>query len=244
MSDHSDNSQEFNDDDMPWIKWFCSLNGNEFFCEVDEEYIQDEFNLTGLSIMVPFYEYALDMVLDLESPGEDELTKEQQQMAEDAAEVLYGLIHARFILTQKGFKLMDQKYRVGKFGKCPRVLCNGQNMLPCGQSDVMRESSVKLYCPRCNDIFLPPSSKHKNLDGVFWGTSFPHLFLLAYPEVISTTPLQQYEPKVFGFKMHPSNIVTRKRNGEDDPKDGKSESKPEKVSQPFQTKQQAWPPAP
>ena len=36
---------------------------------------QDDFNLTGLNGLVPYYDYALDMVLDVEMPMEDSLTE-------------------------------------------------------------------------------------------------------------------------------------------------------------------------
>lgn len=36
---------------------------------------KDDFNLTGLNGLVPYYDYALDMVLDVEMPMEDSLTE-------------------------------------------------------------------------------------------------------------------------------------------------------------------------
>jgi casein kinase II subunit beta len=198
-----DSQEDDEEDEMPWVLWFCSMKGNEFFCEVDEDYIQDDFNLTGLSLMVPFFEHAVEMILDLESPDEERLTDDQRRLAESSAETLYGLIHARFILTPRGLKLMEEKYKVGAFGRCPRVSCGGQPVLPVGQSDVVRESSVKLYCPRCRELYFPRSSRHKALDGAFWGTTFPHLLLMTLhdgPPPIEP-PAAAYVPRIFGFRV-------------------------------------------
>ncbi|EXC26761.1 hypothetical protein L484_023377 [Morus notabilis] len=144
-------------DDTSWISWFCNLRGNEFFCEVDDDYIQDDFNLCGLSSQVPYYDYALDLILDVESSHGDVFTEEQNELIESAAEMLYGLIHARYILTGKGMNAMLDKYKNFDFGRCPRVYCCGQPCLPVGQSDIPRSTTVKIYCPRCEDVYYPRS---------------------------------------------------------------------------------------
>lgn len=184
-------------DDTSWISWFCNLRGNEFFCEVDDDYIQDDFNLCGLSSQVPYYDYALDLILDVESSHE-----EQNELIESAAEMLYGLIHVRYILTSKGMTAMLDKYKNYDFGRCPRVYCCGQPCLPVGQMDIPRSSTVKIYCPKCEDIYYPRSKYQGNVDGAYFGTTFPHLFLMTYGHLKPQKAPQNYVPRVFGFKVN------------------------------------------
>ena len=63
--------------------------------------------------------------------------------------MLYGLIHARYILTSRGMNAVAEKYQHGHFGRCPRVLCQQQPVLPVGRSDLPRNYTVNVYCPMC-----------------------------------------------------------------------------------------------
>ena len=150
---------------------------------------------------MPYYEYALDLILDVESSNDDKLTEEQHEMVQSAAEMLYGLIHARFILTARGLAAMQEKWRNVEFGRCPRVMCAGQHCLPVGQSDVPRQSTVKVFCPKCEDIFFPRSKYQGTIDGAYFGTTFPHLFLMTYGYLKPPKPTQTYVPRIFGFRV-------------------------------------------
>ncbi|KAJ3680630.1 hypothetical protein LUZ60_016908 [Juncus effusus] len=202
LSGSEELENEDEEEETSWISWFCNLKGNEFFCEVEEDFIQDEFNLCGLSGQVPYYDYALDLILDTESSHGEMFTEEQNELVESAAEMLYGLIHTRYILTSRGMAVMLEKYKNYDFGRCPRVNCSGQPCVPVGQSDIPRAGTVKIFCPKCEDVYYPRSKYQGNVDGAYFGTTFPHLFLMTYSQLKPAKPSLQYVPRVFGFKLH------------------------------------------
>lgn len=78
-----------------------------------------------------------------------------------------------------------------------------------GLSDVPYQKSVKLYCARCEDIYNPKSSRHAQIDGAFFGTSFHNILFQVYPALIPQKSRRRYEPRIFGFRVHASAALAR-----------------------------------
>ena len=207
--------------------------GHEYFAEVSEDFIEDDFNLTGLNAQVPMYKDALEMILDVE-PSEtgSEMSEEEEEeeeeeddgllgdeldepvqngaaqpsaarrvsgtdasskrhmrhasdtsVIESSAELLYGLIHARYITSRPGIQQMWDKYEHNHFGTCPRVYCHGARVLPVGLTDTPGQQTVKLFCPSCLDVYTPPNSRFQAVDGAFFGTTFGCLFFMTFPDI-------------------------------------------------------------
>uniref|UniRef100_A0A2K6SUM1 Casein kinase II subunit beta n=1 Tax=Saimiri boliviensis boliviensis TaxID=39432 RepID=A0A2K6SUM1_SAIBB len=139
-------------EEVSWISWFCGLRGYEFFCEVDEDYIQVKFNLTGLNVQ----------------PDEErEDNPNQSDLIEQAAEMLYGLIQARYILPNRGIAQMLEKYQQADFGYCPHVYCENQPMLPVGST-----VSRSIQWPTSCTSKLPATSRAQSRQ---FADSPPHL---------------------------------------------------------------------
>jgi len=200
------NSETDSDYTSYWRDWFISSRGNEYFCEIDEDYLTDRFNLTGLNTDVQYYQYALDLVTDVFDLDCDDEMREQ---IEKSARHLYGLVHARYITTTRGLAKMLEKYKKGDFGKCPRVDCKSGHLLPTGMADIPNVQFVKLYCAKCEDLYNPKSSRHSTIDGAYFGSSFQNILFQVYPALVPEKLIARYEPKIFGFRVHAAAALQR-----------------------------------
>ncbi len=101
----------------------------------------------------------MNVILDLEDEDEEceprislyisssaqRIVEEHRSLVDAAAQMLYGLIHARFILTNRGMQAMLEKYNLSTYGFCPNAFCESQkvSVIPLG-SDILRESTCKV----------------------------------------------------------------------------------------------------
>lgn len=252
----------------------------EYFAEVDEDYILDRFNLTGLNgEVVQEYQRALDLITDSlgvyslaaisSSPLPGILTVAQTTRPSTTTHARrsrpvrgsctassthatlslravcrrWCVPYQRSLVSLYSHPTQLDKYRKGDFGRCPRVYCYSQPLLPVGLTDIPYQKAVKLYCPRCEDIYSPKSNRHGSIDGAYFGTTFPHMLFMAYPQMIpskgqpsasdretrrepagvgalntatAAIKAERYEPKIFGFRAHEEAELARWRQARRD----------------------------
>lgn len=82
-----------------------------------------------------------------------------------------------------------------------------------GQADLPNSTTVKLYCPKCEDIYNPKSSRHASIDGAYFGTSFHSILFQVYPALNPEKSLRRYEPRIYGFKVHAAAALARWQDG-------------------------------
>lgn len=187
------------DEAFSWVQWLC--DSYPVLCEVDESFIEDTFNLYGIREVIPHYKEAMQLILDVASDSDPE-PEEWTGSYFNSAKDLFGLIHARFIITEKGMNMMVKLYEQDIFGTCPRMLCTGQPLLPVGLSDELGVGKVHMFCPCCSEVYRPLDPTVAELDGAYFGTTFAHMLLLCKPALCPKTPTQRYVPRVFGFRIH------------------------------------------
>ncbi len=94
---------------------------------------------------------------------------------------------------------MRIKYCQGDFGTCPLASCSASassasHLLPAGTTSLAGVDTLKLFCPRCSNLYHPPAAPSgkgagrdvarlyagADLDGAYWGPSFPGLFFMTF----------------------------------------------------------------
>ena len=160
---------------------------NRHFSEKDMKYFKTCFTvLSGSSNKVPSY-------------AAEEIQR--------SVKVMHDIVHGRYIVSEDGLETVREKHVRGVYGKCPRLHCEENSLLPLGMDDVPSISHTQCFCAKCRDVYRTPL--HISIDSVAFGSSLPHLFLEQYPDLCPTKPDLVYVPKIFGFKIHPSSPVLR-----------------------------------
>lgn len=182
-----------------WIATFCGQSCNKFYCRIPMDYIKDDFNFYGLRESVPCFEECLKTLRDETVPNSlCQLTP-----------LLYGLIHARFIVTDAGLKLMAEKYTRREFGVCSRVKCRRAALLPMSDTHLPFVEDLKTFCFSCNEVYCVSSLPGKRpQDSSIIGPHFQPLFRMIYSHLLSShasadamSSIAERIPRIYGFQV-------------------------------------------
>ncbi|KAH0785835.1 Casein kinase II regulatory subunit family protein [Histomonas meleagridis] len=118
--------------------------------------------------------------------------------------VAYGLVHSRFVISPDGLYDVQNKYSYGIYGKCPRISCKEEKVIPIGTSSKLGKANVKVFCPCCREIYEPYPKI--DLDGAFFGPNMAHIFIDEMTDggvkiVEHRKNYRKFERKAFGFRV-------------------------------------------
>lgn len=166
---------------VSFAQWLISHPAYSYMIEVDPYYLDDSFNFYGLKDKIGNYAESMKMIKKTKFYEPNYSHYELK-----CAIKLYGAIHRRYLCTYDGCEKMKEKRETKIFPKCPRYLCKGCYCLPYGESEVLGESTMKLYCPNCNDVYEAPSSIFNIVDGAYFGPTYVHLLRQRFRVVTPT----------------------------------------------------------
>lgn len=188
-----------------WVDNYVSPR--DWLVAVDDAYLNDNFHFHGLAPDFANYSATVNMIrgycYDYDSP----------RISQRDGAALYAAIHARFIMTSAGSKLILPKFKQGVYGVCPRLSCDNQCLLPIGLNGVFGQSTAKTFCPKCQDVYDTESQ----IDGAFFGPGFPHFFLHVLKHELKINPLVETEYGFMGVPVDQSGKEKRRPVHNTDP---------------------------
>ena len=171
-----------------WVTWMLAQPPSAIFVEVDHNFLVSESMNPDIQKAVNNFEKARTVLLG-------KRTEKIDPVERDALDI-YGLVHARYLLTEAGMQKMIKKRNQGKFPKCPRLLCKKCTCVPVG---IDKDTTVKMFCPNCTDVY---DCKDYELEGRYFGKEWVHMLMKKHPEIVENERAEMYEPRVYGYRVY------------------------------------------
>jgi casein kinase II subunit beta len=184
----------------PWVDSLCSVPRRRYFVTIELSYLNDNFNFFGLRGKVHEDQTTFRSAVDAIRGRPQELLPDVHR----AAVRLYGLLHARYLLTQNALCQMYDKFTRKEFPRCPRICCGGQVCLPYGPNDEIGVSMLRMFCPQCREVYVADDEISHSIDGAYFGPSWIHLFVQRYEKELGVVPragLKKPNLRLFGFEI-------------------------------------------
>ena len=187
--------------ELQWVDWFLSQPFSKYFVRIDDDYLNNIENYYGIRQKVSNFDSSYKTICGKYN-FDDKLLKTSKDCFNECVLILYGHLHSRFILTDRGLELMFEKYKMNCFESCPRTFCNQIMCIPYGISNDFGESAIKMFCPNCNHIYFVKNEDCNAIDGACFGNSWVHLFLQKYNKIVPEKKPKIYIPRLFGYQLY------------------------------------------